>query len=114
MTDGTRILTTHTGSLPRPEQLVSLLQAQHEGRPFDREELARGSQAAVAACVAKQVECGVDIVSGSDAIVCGEFAERYGVGDRYEIECGGGDDFAAAGYGARSAGGDADGIGDVR
>jgi 5-methyltetrahydropteroyltriglutamate--homocysteine methyltransferase len=66
MTGGARILTTHTGSLPRPEQLVSLLQAQHEGRPFDREALARGSQAAVAACVAKQVESGVDIVSDGE------------------------------------------------
>jgi 5-methyltetrahydropteroyltriglutamate--homocysteine methyltransferase len=66
MTDGARILTTHTGSLPRPDELVSLLQSQHEGRPFDREDLRRQLQAAVAKCVAKQVESGVDIVSDGE------------------------------------------------
>lgn len=66
MTDGARILTTHTGSLPRPDELVSLLQSQHEGRPFDLEELRRRSQAAVANCVKKQVESGVDIVSDGE------------------------------------------------
>ncbi|HUB97475.1 MAG TPA: cobalamin-independent methionine synthase II family protein [Stellaceae bacterium] len=66
MSDSKRVLTTHTGSLPRPDQLVALLQSQHEGRPFDQEDLTRQSQAAVADCVAKQVECGVDIVSDGE------------------------------------------------
>ena len=31
-----RILTTHTGSLPRPAELQELLYAQERGEPFDQ------------------------------------------------------------------------------
>ena len=41
-----RILTTHTGSLPRPDNLVELMFAREEGRTVDARQLAervRGS-----------------------------------------------------------------------
>ena len=36
-----RFLTTHTGSLPRPDDLIAMMYAKEEGRPVDREALAR-------------------------------------------------------------------------
>jgi 5-methyltetrahydropteroyltriglutamate--homocysteine methyltransferase len=35
-----RILTTHTGSLPRPADLIDLLWAANEGEPVDADEFA--------------------------------------------------------------------------
>jgi 5-methyltetrahydropteroyltriglutamate--homocysteine methyltransferase len=66
MSSQLRILTTHTGSLPRPDDLVALLKSRHEGRPFDEAEFERRSHAAIAECVAKQVECGIDIISDGE------------------------------------------------
>src|SRR5580698_1341390 len=61
-----RILTTHVGSLPRPQDVVDLLFAQDRGEPDDpaqfEETMARG----VAGVIAKQVECGIDIVSDGE------------------------------------------------
>lgn len=37
-----RILTTHAGSLPRPADLLRLLQAKGQGEPYDRARRARG------------------------------------------------------------------------
>jgi 5-methyltetrahydropteroyltriglutamate--homocysteine methyltransferase len=61
-----RILTTHTGSLPRPKDLADLIwQKQHEGLD-DMAAFQRRVTEAVAECVAHQVECGVDIVSDGE------------------------------------------------
>jgi 5-methyltetrahydropteroyltriglutamate--homocysteine methyltransferase len=61
-----RILTTHTGSLPRPKDLADLIwQKQHEGLP-DMAAFNRRVTDAVAECVQHQVECGVDIVSDGE------------------------------------------------
>jgi 5-methyltetrahydropteroyltriglutamate--homocysteine methyltransferase len=62
----TRILTTHTGSLPRPNDLTALMWAKMTGKPYAAEVLARRTQEAVAAIVAKQVELGLDIVSDGE------------------------------------------------
>jgi 5-methyltetrahydropteroyltriglutamate--homocysteine methyltransferase len=43
-----RFLTTHTGSLPRPDDLVRTMFAKEEGVPVDREALDRHIAAAVA------------------------------------------------------------------
>ena len=43
-----RFLTTHTGSLPRPDDLVRMMYAKEEGVPVDREALAARVRAAVA------------------------------------------------------------------
>jgi 5-methyltetrahydropteroyltriglutamate--homocysteine methyltransferase len=61
-----RILTTHTGSLPRPERLVQLMFAREEGQRVDAAELAQQVSAAVAEIVGRQVESGVDVVSDGE------------------------------------------------
>lgn len=35
-----RFLTTHTGSLPRPDDLIQMMYAKEEGKPIDRDALA--------------------------------------------------------------------------
>jgi 5-methyltetrahydropteroyltriglutamate--homocysteine methyltransferase len=61
-----RFLTTHTGSLPRPEELIRMMFAKEEGVPVDREKLAARIKSAVAEVVARQVEAGVDIVNDGE------------------------------------------------
>ena len=56
-----RILTTHTGSLPRPEALVRLYVERARGEPVDQAELDRVGRDAVRQSVAKQREAGIDI-----------------------------------------------------
>ena len=48
-----RILTTHTGSLPRPEDLIRVMYAKEEGVPVERAALATQVRAAVAEVVKK-------------------------------------------------------------
>jgi 5-methyltetrahydropteroyltriglutamate--homocysteine methyltransferase len=61
-----RILTTHTGSLPRPEALSALLFAKSTHKPYDADALARGTTEAVAATVKTQSDLGIDIVSDGE------------------------------------------------
>ena len=61
-----RFLTTHTGSLPRPEDLVRMMFAKEEGVPIDREALAARIRLAVEDVVGKQAEAGVDIVNDGE------------------------------------------------
>ena len=61
-----RILTTHAGSLARPDDLREMLIAKDEGRPHDQEVFARRVRSAVAEVVRKQVECGIDIVNDGE------------------------------------------------
>jgi 5-methyltetrahydropteroyltriglutamate--homocysteine methyltransferase len=61
-----RFLTTHTGSLPRPDDLIRMMFAKEEGVPVDRAALARRIKAAVAEVVAKQAAAGVDIVNDGE------------------------------------------------
>ena len=61
-----RILTTHVGSLPRPAQLAQLLMLKDRGEPYDKDELARAVQEAVAAIVRRQVEAGIDIIDDGE------------------------------------------------
>ena len=61
-----RILTTHTGSLPRPDALSGLLFARMTKRPHDAAELTRQTTAAVAAVVKAQADLGIDIVSDGE------------------------------------------------
>ncbi len=56
-----RILTTHTGSLPRPPELTRLYVRRARGEAVDGEEIKRLGKAAVAQIVARQIEAGVDI-----------------------------------------------------
>jgi 5-methyltetrahydropteroyltriglutamate--homocysteine methyltransferase len=61
-----RVLTTHTGSLPRPDALSSLLFARMARQPYDPDELAPRIAEAVAATVKTQVDLGIDIVSDGE------------------------------------------------
>ena len=61
-----RILTSHTGSLPRPEDLIRAMFAKEEGVPVDRAALAARITEAVTEVVKKQVESGVDLVNDGE------------------------------------------------
>ena len=56
-----RILTTHTGSLPRPSRLLELLICQERGEYFDRDEFDRLVELAVKNVIERQLEAGIDI-----------------------------------------------------
>jgi 5-methyltetrahydropteroyltriglutamate--homocysteine methyltransferase len=56
-----RILTTHTGSLPRPQALTDLFVRRARGEAVEPQEIAAASHAAVRAIIAKQVEAGIDV-----------------------------------------------------
>jgi 5-methyltetrahydropteroyltriglutamate--homocysteine methyltransferase len=61
-----RFLTTHTGSLPRPDDLVRAMFAKEEGVPVDRAALAARISEAVAEMVKRQVDSGVDLVNDGE------------------------------------------------
>ena len=61
-----RILTTHTGSLPRPPDLIELLRIKESDQPYDREEFSERVRTAVAEVVQLQADAGVDIVSDGE------------------------------------------------
>lgn len=62
-----RILTTHTGSLPRPEDLkASLVEVSSTGRAADEAALRPRVQEAVRDVVRRQQEIGVDVVSDGE------------------------------------------------
>jgi 5-methyltetrahydropteroyltriglutamate--homocysteine methyltransferase len=62
----TRILTTHVGSLPRPDDLIRTMFAKQEGVPVDPVALEAETRAAVAEIVRKQADAGVDVVSDGE------------------------------------------------
>ena len=61
-----RILTTHVGSLPRPQDVVDLLFAQDRGEPYDEAKFEATMRRAVGDTMKKQEECGVDVVSDGE------------------------------------------------
>jgi 5-methyltetrahydropteroyltriglutamate--homocysteine methyltransferase len=61
-----RILTTHTGSLPRPADLVRMMYAREEGVPVDGPALAARIRTAVAEVVRKQTEAGITVVNDGE------------------------------------------------
>src|SRR6185503_11902199 len=61
-----RFLTTHTGSLPRPDDLIRTMYAKEEGVPVDRAGLAQRVRAAVAEVVKKQADAGIDLVNDGE------------------------------------------------
>jgi 5-methyltetrahydropteroyltriglutamate--homocysteine methyltransferase len=61
-----RILTTHVGSLPRPQDVVDQVFAEDKGEPVDREVYDRVIGDAVRDRVQHQVEAGVDLVSDGE------------------------------------------------
>ncbi len=61
-----RILTTHVGSLPRPESIKAILRARLSGQPIDEAELAARVREAVADVVRRQAEVGLDVISDGE------------------------------------------------
>jgi len=61
-----RFLTTHTGSLPRPEDLVRTMFAREEGVPVDTAALAARTRSGVAEIVRKQVDAGLDVIDDGE------------------------------------------------
>ncbi len=61
-----RFLTTHTGSLPRPEDLVRMMYAREEGVPVEVAALAARIRSAVEEVVHHQAGAGVDIVNDGE------------------------------------------------
>src|SRR5947209_19691411 len=61
-----RILTTHTGSLPRPPQVVELMLHEQNNPGAKAAELKAGVRRAVADVVARQVACGLDIINDGE------------------------------------------------
>lgn len=61
-----RILTTHVGSMPRPQSVVDMLMAQDQGELKDQAAFDQIMRQAVAESVAKQAQAGVDVVSDGE------------------------------------------------
>src|SRR5437899_11775009 len=61
-----RILTTHTGSLARPKDLLDLMSARLHDEPYDAAAYAPRVQTAVTDIVEQQVEHGIDVVTDGE------------------------------------------------
>jgi 5-methyltetrahydropteroyltriglutamate--homocysteine methyltransferase len=61
-----RILTTHTGSLPRPADLVQALNAKELGKSYDPSALAERVRRAIAEIVARQTATGLDVINDGE------------------------------------------------
>ncbi len=61
-----RILTTHTGSLPRTARVVEFLLAEQKNPGARKAEFAAAVREAIAHVVQKQIECGIDIINDGE------------------------------------------------
>ena len=61
-----RFLTTHTGSLPRPGDLIRMMYAKEEGVPVDPAALSERVAAAVADVAGKQAAAGIDVINDGE------------------------------------------------
>src|SRR5262245_47035381 len=61
-----RILTTHVGSLIRPQPLQEFLRAKQAGKPFDAKAYGQCLTGSVADVVRQQAETGVDVISDGE------------------------------------------------
>ena len=61
-----RILTTHTGSLPRPDDLIQIMWAQGDGSPVDPQALEERIVSAIREVVDRQVAAGIAVVNDGE------------------------------------------------
>ena len=61
-----RILTTHTGSLPRTQALTKLLVAREQRKEYDPADMTREARTALDIVLAKQLGAGIDIVNDGE------------------------------------------------
>jgi 5-methyltetrahydropteroyltriglutamate--homocysteine methyltransferase len=66
MSQPDRILTTHTGSLPRPEDLIQIMWAVGDGIPVDKSALEERVEKAVGEVVQRQLDAGVSVVNDGE------------------------------------------------
>ena len=66
MSNGHRIASTHTGSLPRPDDLIRMMWAVGDGIPVDRAALDERISTAVTEMVTRQVAAGVTVVNDGE------------------------------------------------
>lgn len=85
-----RILTSHVGSLPRPDDVVALLVRKEKGESYDPAEFDRVMKQAVANVVKKQADIGFDVVSDGETSKIGYstyIKDRYsGFGDEFQVK----------------------------
>jgi 5-methyltetrahydropteroyltriglutamate--homocysteine methyltransferase len=61
-----RFLTTHVGSLPRPEPIMEMMWAREDGVPVDKPAMEQRIDSAVDEVVGRQVAAGIDIVNDGE------------------------------------------------
>jgi 5-methyltetrahydropteroyltriglutamate--homocysteine methyltransferase len=61
-----RILTTHTGSLPRPPDLVAMLNAKELGEPYDKKAFATRVERAIDEVIRHQADTGIDVIGDGE------------------------------------------------
>jgi len=61
-----RILTTHTGSLPRPRDLLEMVRARSRGERVDEDAFQTRLRLAVGEIVRRQADLGVDVVDDGE------------------------------------------------
>lgn len=76
-----RIRTTHTGSLPRPLDMLETMRAKEAGQPFDSVAYEAALTRHVADIVRKQVEAGIDVVTDGE---CSKPSFQGYVGERLD------------------------------
>ena len=74
-----RIRTTHTGSMPRPPEILAMMRARAAGAGFDAGAFEAALKSHVAAIVRRQVEAGIDVVNDGE---CGKTSFMNYVGER--------------------------------
>jgi 5-methyltetrahydropteroyltriglutamate--homocysteine methyltransferase len=76
-----KVLTTHTGSLPRPSDVFATMQAIGSGRPYDAEAYEALLTRHVADIVRRQVEAGIDVVNDGE---CSKPSFQHYLAERLE------------------------------
>ena len=68
-----RLLTTHAGSLARPDDLLEMMRAKADGQPYDQAAFTQRVKSAVTDRVRRQVDCGIDVVNDGEQSKAGFF-----------------------------------------
>ena len=76
-----RIRTTHTGSMPRPKEIFTYMQARAAGAPVDSHAYEEALKKNVAEIVRRQVAAGIDVVNDGE---CGKVSFNNYVAERLE------------------------------
>ena len=86
-----RILTTHTGSIARPDDLIEMMREKENDRPYDEGAFTERVRLAVAECVERQVQVGLDVINDGEQGKSGFAtyqASRLGGFDSVPVEAG--------------------------